>query len=189
MQRLGFIHDMMDVKVLVLIATARSNYPMSTQEIYELCYQDDCLSYFDICTAIPEMVKTGHLETPSEDRYLITEKGREAETLTHDSLPFTVRERARVAVERYEYQMQRERLLRSEIRKLESGEYMVVMGLDDPQGCIMNLELLAPTLQHARKLEAAFRKNAEAVYQLIKCFVSFDEFSIVSFCELQMIKL
>ena len=44
---------------------------------------------------------------------------------------------------------------------------MVVMGLDDPQGCIMNLELLAPTLQHARKLEAAFRKNAEAVYQSV----------------------
>ena len=167
MERHGYIHDLMDVKVLILYVLAQLEKPVTTQKIYELCYQDELLSYFDVHQALPEMVKTGHLETPSEDRYLITEKGREAETLTHDSLPFTVRERARVAVERYEYQMQRERLLRSEIRKLESGEYMVVMGLDDPQGCIMNLELLAPTLQHARKLEAAFRKNAEAVYQSV----------------------
>ena len=62
MQRLGFIHDMMDVKVLILYVAARANYPMSLQEIYELCYVDDGLSYFDVCTAVPEMVDTGHLE-------------------------------------------------------------------------------------------------------------------------------
>ena len=62
MQRLGFIHDMMDVKILILFVAARSNYPMTNQEIYELCYQDECLSYFDVCTAIPEMVASGHLK-------------------------------------------------------------------------------------------------------------------------------
>ena len=41
MQRLGFIHDMMDVKVLLLLVLSRCNYPVSTQEAYELCYQDD----------------------------------------------------------------------------------------------------------------------------------------------------
>ena len=50
---------MMDVKVLILFVMARVNYPVNMQQIYELCYQDDCLSYFDVCTAIPEMVKSG----------------------------------------------------------------------------------------------------------------------------------
>ena len=78
MKRLGFIHDMMDVKVLILFVTARSNYPMTNQEIYELCYQDECLSYFDVCAALPEMVESGHLEV-AEDKYTITEKvGRTA---------------------------------------------------------------------------------------------------------------
>ena len=61
MQRLGFIHDMLDVKVLILFVMARVSYPVTVQQMYELCYQDDCLSYFDICTAVPEMVKSGHL--------------------------------------------------------------------------------------------------------------------------------
>ena len=78
MQRLGFIHDMMDVKVLILFVAARSNYPMTNQEIYELCYQDECLSYFDVCTAIPEMVTSGHLRQLEEERYEITDKGRRA---------------------------------------------------------------------------------------------------------------
>ena len=69
MQRLGFIHDMMDVKILILYVTARAEYPMTTQEIYEVCYQDDRLSYFDVCTAIPEMVVSGHLQEVEKDKF------------------------------------------------------------------------------------------------------------------------
>ena len=76
MQRLGFIHDMLDVKVLVLFVMARVNYPVTIQQLYELCYQDDCLSYFDICTAVPEMVKSGHLKEVENEQFVITEKGR-----------------------------------------------------------------------------------------------------------------
>ena len=68
MQRLGFIHDMLDVKVLILFVTSRANYPMTLQEIYETCYVDDCLSYFDVCTAIPQMVETGHLKEVEEGK-------------------------------------------------------------------------------------------------------------------------
>ena len=35
MQRLGFIHDMLDVKILILYVTSRASYPMTMQEIYE----------------------------------------------------------------------------------------------------------------------------------------------------------
>ena len=78
MQRLGFIHDMMDVKVLILYVMSRVNYPVTIQQIYELCYQDDCLSYFDVCTAIPEMVRSGHLREVDGEKYEITDKGRRA---------------------------------------------------------------------------------------------------------------
>ena len=80
MQRLGFIHDMMDVKVLILYVMSRVNYPVTVQQIYELCYQDECLSYFDVCTAVPEMVKSLHLNPLENDCYEITEKGRMAYT-------------------------------------------------------------------------------------------------------------
>ena len=71
MQRLGFIHDMLDVKVLILFVMSKVSYPVTCQEIYELCYQDDCLSYFDVCTAIDEMVKTGHLKKVDEEHYIL----------------------------------------------------------------------------------------------------------------------
>ena len=175
MERHGYIHDIVDVKVLILFVLARTEVPVSAQTIYELCYQDDLLSYFDVQQAIPEMVRTGHLEETAEDRYLITEKGREAEALTQDSIAFTVRQRAQLAVERYHHKIRRERLLRTEIRKLEDGSFMVLMGMDDPHGPVMNLELAAPTLRQARKLETAYRKNAEIVYQSVMIGLLEDE--------------
>ena len=36
MQRLGFIHDMLDVKVLILFVMSRVSYPVTCQQVYEL---------------------------------------------------------------------------------------------------------------------------------------------------------
>ena len=166
MQRLGFIHDMMDVKVLILFVAARSNYPMTAQEIYELCYQDDCLSYFDVCTAIPEMVKSGHLKQLDGEKYEITEKGRDAGSLTEDSIAFTVKQRAENAVARFNRQIRRSSFVKTQTVPRESGDYSVILSLDDEMGNLMTLELVAPDQRQAVRLAKLFEKKAENVYNL-----------------------
>ena len=166
MQRLGFIHDMMDVKVLILFVTARSNYPMTTQEIYELCYQDDCLSYFDVCTAIPEMVKSGHLRELEGEKYEITPKGRETGDLTVDSIAFTVKQRAENAVSRFNRQIRRSSFVKTQIIPRDNGDFSVLMSLDDEMGNLMTLELVAPDQRQAVRLGKLFEKQAEMVYNL-----------------------
>ena len=166
MQRLGFIHDMMDVKVLILFVTSRSNYPMTVQEIYELCYQDDCLSYFDVCTAIPEMVKSGHLLELEGEKYEITPKGKEAGDLTADSIAFTVKQRAENAVSRFNRQIRRSSFVKTQIIPRPNGDFSVVMSLDDEMGNLMTLELMAPDQRQAVRLGKLFEKKAEDLYNL-----------------------
>ena len=166
MQRLGFIHDMMDVKVLILYVAARSEYPMTSQEIYELCYQDDCLSYFDVCTAIPEMVISGHLRQVENEKYEITEKGRTDGELTQDSIAFTVKKQAENAVTRFNRQIRRQSFVKTQIQAREKGDYSVVMSLDDEQGNLMTLELQAPDRRQAVRLSKLMEKKAEMVYNL-----------------------
>ena len=175
MQRLGFIHDMMDVKILILLVTARSNYPMTCQEIYELCYQDDCVSYFDVCTAIPQMVKSGHLKEVDQDRFEITEKGRQDGALTEDSIAFTVKQRAENAVARFNRQLRRSSLVKTQVLPRENGDYSVVMALDDDFGNLMTLELFAPNQQQAVRLGKLFEGKAEAVYNLVMAELLDDE--------------
>ena len=175
MQRLGFIHDMLDVKVLILFVMARVSYSVNTQQIYELCYQDDCLSYFDVCTAIPEMVRSGHLRELENDSYEITEKGRADGSLTEDSIAFTVRQRADNAVARFNRQIRRSSFVKTQIIPRDSGDYSVIMALDDEFGNLMTLELLAPNQRQAVRLSRLFEKKAEAVYNLTMAELLDDE--------------
>jgi len=166
MRRHGFIHDMMDVKVLILYVAARSSYPMTNQEIYELCYQDECLSYFDVCTAIPQLVASGHLEEVEDTRYQITAKGREQGEITADSIAFTVRQRAENAVERFNRQLRRSSFVKTQVIPRENGEYSVIMSLDDEMSNLMTLELVAPDQRQAVRLSRKFEKKAELIYNL-----------------------
>lgn len=167
MQPVGFIHDMMDVKVLILFVASRANYPMTTQQVYELCYQDDCLSYFDICTALPEMVTSGHLEKVDEEHYVITEKGRQDGALTADSIAFTVKQRAENAVVGFNRQLRRSSRIKSRVIPRDNGESSVIMTLDDETGTLMTLELMAPDQRQGVRLGKFFEKKADIIYNLI----------------------
>lgn len=175
MQRLGFIHDMLDVKVLILFVMARVSYPVSCQQIYELCYQDDCLSYFDVCTAIPEMVKSGHLKEETADSYVITEKGKADGSLTEDSIAYTVKCRAENAVARFNRQIRRSSFVKTQLIPRETGDFSVVMALDDEMGNLMTLELVAPNQRQAVRLGKLFETKAETVYSLIMTELLDDE--------------
>ena len=97
MEERGFIRDMLDVKVLILFVAAKAKYPLTLQKIYELCYQDDRLSYFDVSIAVPQMVESGHLEKLPDGTYVVTQKGAEQEEVTRDSIAFPVMQRALAA--------------------------------------------------------------------------------------------
>lgn len=166
MQRLGFIHDMMDVKVLILYVMSRVTAPVNVQQIYELCFQDDCLSYFDICTAIPEMVESNHLQEVEQGQYVVTDKGRETGRLVEDSIAYTVRQRAEDAVDRFNRQTRRSNFVKTKLTKQPTGEYFVMVTLKDEMGMLMTLELTAPDQRQAIRLSRLMEQKAESVYNL-----------------------
>jgi len=159
----GFIRDMLDVKVLILYVMDHAEKPMNVQSIYELCYQDDRLTYFDVCEAVPQLIASGHLCEPEEGLYEITEKGRENVAITGDSVAFTVRESARAAVEHFNRERDRSGKVFTEVLE-NDGQFSVLMELRDEVGKLMSMELAAPSKKQARKLAAAFHTCAEQIY-------------------------
>lgn len=165
MEQRGFIRGMMDVKVLILFVATESEYPMTLQQIYEMCFQDDRLSYFDVSIAVPEMVGTGHLQEVEHGKYRITDFGREAEAATRDEIAAPVRDRARAAVAKFNQKMHRERMVHCTLRTDENGEITVVMDLGDDIGQLMHLELTAPNEERAQALRETFEMRAERIYR------------------------
>lgn len=141
----------------------RQKYPLTLQKIYELCYQDDRLSYFDVSIAVPQMVESGHLEQLPDGTYVVTQKGAEQEEVTRDSIAFRCAA-ALAAVERFNAQTRRGEFVRSELVEQENGTCTVRMLLDDDIGNLMKLELTAPSKTQGRSLQRAFEQQAEAIY-------------------------
>lgn len=163
----GFIHDMLDVKLLILYIMARVMYPVDLQKIYELAFQDDCLSYFDLAQAVPDMVESGHLEEIEGKRYLITEKGREACAVTEDAIAYPVMQRAQAAVDRFNRAMRRSGFVKTTVKPREGGDYSVLLTLNDEVSDLLRMELMAPTQRQAYRLANAFSEKAEVIYKVI----------------------
>ncbi len=163
----GFIHDMLDVKLLILYIMARVMYPVDLQKIYELSFQDDCLSYFDLAQAVPQMVASGHLEEVEGGRFVITEKGRETCEVTEDAVAYPVMQRAQAAIEKFNRAMRRSSFVKTNIVKREGGDFSVQLSLNDEVSDLLKMELMAPTQGHARRLANAFEENAELIYRVI----------------------
>ena len=167
MEHHGFIHDMLDVKVLILVVMSRVNTPTRIEKIYELCLQDDKLTYFYVCEAVPQMVTSGQLRETYSEHYSITDKGREVCSILQDQVAFPVVERAKAAVEEYNQDVRRDAVIDSNVTELPTGESVVHMELMDGSSKLMTLELLAPTLREGRKLEKIYHKRAEILYRVL----------------------
>ena len=166
MEHHGFINDMLDVKILILYVMDRIIYPVDTKTLYELCLQDDRLSYFDVMQAIPQMVESGHIESRVEG-YVITEKGRNAAAITKDSLAYPVMKRAARAIERFNREIRRENFIRTEVLEQPGGEALAVMHLDDELGNLITIEYACPSARQAAFLTQAFRGRADRIYQTV----------------------
>ena len=167
MERHGFVRDMLDVKVLLLFVAARVQRPVTVQNLYELSYQDERLSYFDVCEAVPQLVDSGHLRQMDGEVFEITDAGREVCAIMEDTVAFPVAQRAKAAVEKFNQDIRRDSLMRTSVVERTEGDVVVTMELNDEHGKLMSLELMAPTLRAGRRLEKTFRKKAEKLYQSI----------------------
>ena len=163
MERHGFIRDILDVKVLILFVMARAEAPADADTIYALCFQDDCLSYFDVKEALPQLVQSGHLEEHN-GRYSITEKGRLHGAATEDSIAYPVLQRAKEAVEQHNLEVRRAGQIHAEVLEHDSGELSTVMTISDGSAVLMRLELAVPNQKQAQRVAQAFEARADATY-------------------------
>lgn len=166
MQGLGFVHDRKDTKVLILFVMSRVNYPVTSQQIYELCLQDDSVSYFEVMTSIPQLEQTGHLLEKEKDVYVITEKGKADSESTQDCIAYTVRCRAEDAVDRFNRRLRRGTSVKTDISP-DSEDCTVSMTLSGEAGKLMRLELVAPTRRQAFRLSRLFEDRADLIYNMV----------------------
>ncbi len=162
----GFIHDMLDVKKLILFVTERLLYPVTEQKLFELCMQDDRISYFQVMEAIPQMLES-KLLAGNENGLSITDHGREIAAVTDNALALPVRQRAEKAAERFNREIRRNSYIHTEVVNQPNGEALAVLHLGSEVGNLLTIEYACPTARHAAQLTRIFPDRANQLYKAV----------------------
>ena len=170
MDRFGFIHDKLDIKILILFVLSRLPEPLDGEALADLVLCDDGISYFDYADCLSELVDTGHV-LELDHRYQITEKGIRNGSAIESSIPYSVRTKALQRIAPVASSMQRDAMIRTSHQTRGRDGCMVSLSLSDGVGEIASLALLVADEAQAEQIEQQFRANAESIYhKLIELF-------------------
>ena len=163
MERFGFIHDKLDIKILILFILARLDAGISMEMLTELTLCDDGISYFDFSECVKELEESGHIVRKNH-LFFITEKGKQNGKTTENSLPYSVRKRAKENTVQLTKRSARDGMIRAEMMQKEGGGYTVLCTLNDGLGEILNLSIFAASEEQAKSMLKNFSSDAERMY-------------------------
>lgn len=163
MDHFGFIHEKMDIKVLILYVLDLLPAPVDSLTLSELVFCDDGIGYFDYSDCLAELVET---EQISEDKgkYQITETGHRNVNTVESTLPYSVRSKARKIAAPLAERMRRAAMITAEHKPQEDGTFLVNLVVSDGVTDILSMSIMSPTESTAVTMEETFRKKAESIY-------------------------
>lgn len=166
MARVGFIHDKLDIKILILFVMRRMPVPVTLDQLSEGCFVDGGFDYFSYAECVAELVETGHLEKSANGLYSITEKGEQQGAQVEDGIAYSVRVRAGKRIAQMSQELRRNALISTELIE-EDGGYTVKLSLGDGYGEMLGINILAGSHEQAERLESNFKKNAEKIFNAV----------------------
>lgn len=158
----GFIHDKLDTKLLVLYIMDRVAAPIDFAALTDLSMCDDGVDYFQFAEAVSELLASGHL-TQDGAFYSITGKGRRACSAGESSLSPVIRRRCDQRLLPLNQALKRKAQVRAEVQPLGSG-YNVCLAMDDDEGSLLSLTLLAPSLEEGQRIADQFLQHPDRIY-------------------------
>ena len=165
MDQFGFIHEKLDIKILILFVLRRLPAPVDPETLLEICQCDGGIGYFDYSDCISELLESEHM-VETEDGFQITEKGARNADAVETSLPYSVRSKALRRIAPVEERMRRQALITARHSQDENG-CTVELAVSDGKGEMLHLHLLCSGEEQAKRMEKRFRKDAEGYYQKI----------------------
>ena len=165
MARFGFIHDKLDIKLLVLYIMDRVAAPIDFATLTDLSMCDSGMDYFQFAEAAAELADSGHLDHIAQDGefYSITEKGRRTCAAGESSLSSVIRQRCDRRLAPLNQALKRKAQVRARVEEAPLG-FAVCLSMDDDQGSLFSLSLLSPTKEDAQRIADHFLTHPDRVY-------------------------
>ena len=161
MDHFGFIHEKMDIKVLILYVLDQLPGPVDSLTLSELVFCDDGIGYFDYSDCLAELVETEQI-TEEKGKYQITETGHQNVNTVESTLP-AGRFASTITAPLAE-RMRRAAMITAKHRAQEDCTFLVDLAVSDGVSDILSMSVMSPTESMAETMEQTFRGKAESIY-------------------------
>jgi len=165
-ENFGFIHEKIEVKMLILFVLKRLPEPVTLETLGELTLCDEAISYFDITDCVQKLEETNHLVS-CERKYSLTAKGERNGEILEENLPYSVRQKAEELTAKIRASIDRNAMIKTGREPQNENGYKVTLSLSDGVSEILSMEIFAINEKRADKLEKGFRQNAEEIYHSV----------------------
>ena len=165
-EKFGFIHEEIEIKMLILFVMRRLPEPVAMEVLTELAMSVEGISYFDVTDCILKLIETKHLQL-IDDKYALTPKGERNGEVLEENLPYSVKQKAENLTAKIRTSMNRNSMIKTSHTENETGGHKVALSLSDGVGEILKMEIFAINEKQANKLEKGFRENAEEIYHSV----------------------
>lgn len=161
-ERFGFIHEKLDIKLLILFILRRLPGTVNRELLADFAQCDGGVGYFDYSDCLYELIGNG-LVIEEENGYRISEKGASVGETVESSLPFSVRKKAEKLIAPEAERLRRLSLLTAE-HKMKDGCCFVTLAMSDGKGEMLRTEIMCASDEQAERIEKNFKQNAEKLY-------------------------
>lgn len=178
--RPGGLTDSTQIRILICYIV-RHFSPVTAQEMQDTLWGAQLVNYFELCDALSELTRLGHL-SEQEDGYHTTSTGTIMANDLATAVPRSVRDRAMDAMLKLRARQLKAQQNRAEIRAYGS-ECLLRCKIDDLGRTLLDCTLAFPDLELAEHARERFIENGDAIYQLLVAGLTGDKALAASFWE------
>lgn len=168
----GGLWNQNDIRILICYVLHCVDAPLSREDIGLLLQQKALANYFEVGDALAALERLGHISLEG-GLCRIEKTGREIAATLGDTLPLSVRDKAREAALMLLAQAQVRRENRVDIVECEKG-FRVSCHVSGGDMELMEVSLYVPDRAQAEMVRQNFYRDPEGVYRLLLSFFTGD---------------
>ncbi len=169
MPELGGLHEIPDVKALILYLLKEANCVLKEGQLTDVMMADGLVEYFDYTQAVEQLLMKGMIDIASLDEtgsYRITKQGLAVVEEYEQRLPHNVKCKTLDALKAMLRQKQEDDQIYAEIQPSDSG-FSVTCTIREGGETMLSYQVLVPDRKDAYYVAERFRENPSGYYQKI----------------------
>ena len=170
--------NLLDNKIIVLYVLQNS-YPklLTLDQIVKYLEEFDDITYFDICSYIDSMKKSGYIEELQENDnklFLITDTGSATLSELLELIPGVNLYNLKKMINKNTVEIKTDYSIGTNIIPLKTDEYKISCFIKDGTDELINITMYAGTKNQAKNISKNWNENSETIYKTLLSLMTVD---------------